>query len=62
MALRYLTANAGSLFLIYGWFEANQEEFTRYSCEQSFARPEEAEMQGIAAIRKWIDDDKPEPK
>lgn len=42
------------------WFEGKREEFTKYRSDQSFTSPKEAEMEGIAVVRKWIDDGKPE--
>jgi hypothetical protein len=39
--------------------ERNKEEFTRYTCSRTFMTPKEARMEGIAIVRKWIDDGKP---
>ena len=41
------------------WVERNKEEFTRYNCSRTFMTPQEARMEGIAIVRKWIDDGKP---
>jgi hypothetical protein len=41
------------------WVERNKEEFTRYTCSRTFMSPQEARMEGIAIVRKWIDDGKP---
>jgi hypothetical protein len=42
------------------WFNGRQEEFVRFGSTDTFAVPEEAQMGGIAVIRKWIDAGKPE--
>jgi hypothetical protein len=44
------------------WVEGNQEKSTRYNYKHSFTSPNEAQMEGIAVVRKWIDDGKPESK
>ena len=44
------------------WVESNQKELTTYDHDHRFTSPNEAQMEGIAAIRKWIDDGKPRPK
>ena len=41
------------------WVERNKEEFTRYTCSRTFMSPQEARMEGIAIVRKWVDDGKP---
>jgi hypothetical protein len=41
------------------WVERNKEEFIRYTCSRTFMTPQEAGMEGIAIVRKWIDDGKP---
>jgi hypothetical protein len=44
------------------WVESDQEEFTTYDHDHRFTSPNEAQMEGIAVIRKWIDDGKPRSK
>jgi hypothetical protein len=44
------------------WVESDQKEFTTYDHDYRFTSPNEAQMEGIAAIRKWIDDGKPRSK
>jgi hypothetical protein len=41
------------------WVEGEREECTRYTSDQSFTSSEEAQMEGIAETRKWIDSGKP---
>jgi hypothetical protein len=41
------------------WVKGNKEEFIRYTCDRIFMTPQEARMEGIAIVRKWIDDGKP---
>ena len=41
------------------WVEGEQEEYTTYTSDQSFTSPQEAQMEGIADTRRWINSRKP---
>ena len=55
---QFIPAKPARFSLIYR-VERNKEEFTRYTCSRTFMTPQEARMEGIAIVRKWIDDGKP---
>jgi hypothetical protein len=52
-------SNRWTVHVVINWMARSREQFREFEVKRGFATQEEAEREGLAFAKKWIDDGKP---